>query len=80
VLGIISARTVNLTHIATERPGRAKVASTYRRLQRFFQQVRLAMDTAMNEIGPLELRKSDTVYMTVVDKDLNAVSFHQFNL
>ena len=41
VLGIISARTVNLTHIATERPGSAKVASTYRRLQRFFQQVRL---------------------------------------
>lgn len=41
VLGMISARTVNLTHIATERPARAKVASTYRRLQRFFQQVRL---------------------------------------
>lgn len=41
VLGMISARTVNLTHIATERPTRAKVASTYRRLQRFFQQVLL---------------------------------------
>jgi hypothetical protein len=39
VLGVISARTVNLTHIAAERPTRAKVASTYRRLQRFFQQV-----------------------------------------
>ena len=44
VLGMISARTVNLTHIAAERPARAKVASTYRRLQRFFQQVRLPDD------------------------------------
>ena len=44
VLGVISARTVNLTHIAAERPARAKVASTYRRLQRFFQQVALPED------------------------------------
>jgi hypothetical protein len=44
VLGVISARTVNLTHIAAERPARAKVASTYRRLQRFFQQVTLPED------------------------------------
>lgn len=36
VLGMISSRTVNLTHIAAERPARAKVASTYRRLQRFW--------------------------------------------
>ncbi len=48
VLGVISARTVNLTHIATERPGRAKVASTYRRLQRFFQQVRLPPSSTPN--------------------------------
>ena len=44
VLGMISARTVNLTHIASERPTRAKVASTYRRLQRFFQHVTLPDD------------------------------------
>lgn len=35
VLGMISARTVSLTLIATEWPGRAKAASTYRRLQLF---------------------------------------------
>lgn len=46
VLGMISARTVNLTLIATEWPGRAKVASTYRRLQRFFQKVLLPKDWA----------------------------------
>jgi len=44
LLGMISARTVNLTHIATERPGRALVASTYRRLQRFFQHAVLPQD------------------------------------
>ena len=44
LLGMISARTVNLTHIATERPARALVASTYRRLQRFFQHVVLPED------------------------------------
>jgi Transposase DDE domain len=39
VVGMISARTVNLGHIACEHPGKALTASTYRRLQRFFQHV-----------------------------------------
>jgi hypothetical protein len=38
VLSMISASIVNLTHIVAERPSRAKVASTYRRLERFLQQ------------------------------------------
>ena len=37
VVGMVSARTVNLGHIACERPGTALTASTYRRLQRFFR-------------------------------------------
>ena len=41
VVGMIGARTVNLSHIASERPGTTLIASTYRRLQRFFQHVRL---------------------------------------
>src|SRR5215207_7494998 len=47
VTGIISARTVNLSHVACER-GVAGVAtsSTYRRHQRFFQHVRLPDDWA----------------------------------
>ena len=44
VVGMISARTVNLSHLACERPSTALVASTYRRLQRFFQHVRLGRD------------------------------------
>lgn len=50
LLGMISARTVNLTHIAAERPSRALVASTYRRLQRFFQHVELPEDWAVGLI------------------------------
>lgn len=44
LLGMINARTMNLTHIASERSSRVMVASTYRRLQRFFQYVRLPED------------------------------------
>jgi hypothetical protein len=35
VVGMVSARTINLSHIACERSGAVRVASTYRRLQRF---------------------------------------------
>jgi hypothetical protein len=36
-LGLISARTTNLSVLAYERTAAASTASTYRRLQRFFQ-------------------------------------------
>jgi hypothetical protein len=52
MIGMISARTVNLSHIASERPREALIASTYRRLQRFFQHVRLAPDWS----APLVIR------------------------
>ncbi len=44
VIGIASVRTVNLSHICGEMPTQAKVESTYRRLQRFFQHVSLGKD------------------------------------
>ena len=45
VIGMIGARTVNLAHLACERGSAlAELASTYRRLQRFFQHVALAED------------------------------------
>ena len=47
VLGMVSARRVNFGHIACERPGPVQTASTYRRLQRFFQHVRLDEDRAL---------------------------------
>ena len=39
VVGMVGARTVNLGHIATEAGRGVLIASTYRRLQRFFQHV-----------------------------------------
>lgn len=44
VMGIIHGRTVNLSHIASLFWGAACYASKYRRLQRFFQYVRLDQD------------------------------------
>lgn len=44
IIGVISARTVNLSHVACERSGEVLIASTYRRLQRFFQHVALGED------------------------------------
>jgi hypothetical protein len=51
VIGMVSARTVNLSHLACEGPGAAQPASTDRRLQRF-QHVRLEQDWAL----PLRVR------------------------
>lgn len=47
VVGMIGARTVNLGHIATEAGRGVLIASTYRRLQRFFQHVDLGPDWAV---------------------------------
>ena len=58
VVGMIGARTVNLGHIATEAGRGVLIASTYRRLQRFFQHVDLDPDWAVpilaRLIGPSE--------------------------
>jgi hypothetical protein len=39
VVGVLLSRTVNLSHLACLFPTRAEIASNYRRLQRFFEQV-----------------------------------------
>lgn len=44
VVGLINGRTVNLSHIASQISGTASIPSSYRRLQRFFQHVRLDRD------------------------------------
>jgi hypothetical protein len=44
IVAMISARTVNLSHLACERAGSTQISSTYRRLQRFFQHVSLPED------------------------------------
>lgn len=53
VVGMISARTVNLGHIASTGARGVQIASTYRRLQRFFQHVDLGPDWAAPIIAQL---------------------------
>ncbi len=53
VVGMIGARTVNLGHIASAGAGSVLIASTYRRLQRFFQHVDLGPDWAAPIIAQL---------------------------
>ena len=45
LVGLANGRTVNLSHLASQFPGDAQHGSNYRRLQRFFQFVRLDGDT-----------------------------------
>lgn len=52
-LGILSARATNLSHLACERAGPVRTASTYRRLQRFFQHTHLDADWAAPLIARL---------------------------
>ena len=53
ITAMVSARTVNLSHLAAERASEVLVASTYRRLQRFFQYVRPPEDWAAQLIVAL---------------------------
>ncbi|MEE8455300.1 MAG: IS4 family transposase [Limibaculum sp.] len=53
VVAMVSARTVNLSHLAAERPGVTLVASTYRRLQRFFQYVQPGRDLGRDWAAPI---------------------------
>lgn len=53
ITGCICARTVNLSHIASHFDSNARLASNYRRLQRFFQYVRLDGDALARMIVAL---------------------------
>ena len=53
IIGLIHGRTVNLSHVASQFSGTARVGSSYRRLQRFFQHVRLDGD----RLAPLTVKR-----------------------
>jgi hypothetical protein len=53
ILGLINGRTVNLSHVASQFSGTALIRSGYRRLQRFFQFVRLDAD----RLSPLTVKR-----------------------
>jgi len=46
ITGMIGARSVNLSHVSSERGSTVKPASTYRRFQRFFQHAKAGEDWA----------------------------------
>jgi hypothetical protein len=77
LVGMISARTVNLGHIACEREGTAQIASTYRRLQRFFQHVRLGSDWALPLIAGLV--GADRRWTLVLDRTQWSIGAREVN-
>jgi len=79
VVAMVSARTVNLSHLAAERPGTALVASTYRRLQRFFQFVRLGQDWAAPLVAELAGLPSSKSWDLALDRTQWRIGGHEVN-
>lgn len=77
IIGLANGRTVNLSHIASQFPGAAKHSSNYRRLQRFFQHVRLDQDliaqivVRMLNLSRPKLLALDRTNWKVGSKDIN---------
>ena len=66
MIGLVNARTVNLTHVATQFSGPAQVSSSYRRLQRFFQYVRLDGDWLAGVV--IKLLKINPPWIVCLDR------------
>ena len=78
ILGLLSARTVNLTHLAGAFCGPAKLSSNYRRLQRFFQYVRLDADWLARTL--VALLRLAPPYRLCLDRTNWKVGAHDINL
>lgn len=79
VVAMVSARTVNLSHLAAERPGTTLVASTYRRLQRFFQYVRLGQDWAAPIAAELAGLRGSNAWYLALDRTQWRIGSHEVN-
>jgi len=66
IILLINVRTVNLTHVAAQFSATAKVASSYRRLQRFFQFARLDEDWLARAI--IKLLKINPPWILCLDR------------
>ena len=79
LVGLANGRTVNLSHLASQFPGDAQHGSNYRRLQRFFQFVRLDGDTAarlivgMLNCGRPKLLALDRTNWKLGSRDVNVL-------
>jgi len=63
---LVNVRTVNLTHIAAQFSATAKSSSSYRRLQRFFQHVRLDEDWLAQAV--VKLLKVNPPWVLAIDR------------
>ena len=79
VIAMVSARTVNLSHLAAERPGATLVASTYRRLQRFFQHVRLGRDWAAPLVAELAGLRGSRAWYLALDRTQWKIGTREIN-
>jgi hypothetical protein len=79
LVGLANGRTVNLSHLASQFPGDAQHGSNYRRLQRFFQFVRLDGDIAaqlivqMLNLGRPRLLALDRTNWKLGSRDVNVL-------
>lgn len=77
IVGLVQCRTVNLSHIASQFPAQVQHKSNYRRLQRFFQMIRLDQSlVARIVVGMLNLSRPkclalDRTNWKVGRKDIN---------
>ena len=79
LFGLANCRTVNLSHLASQYPGGERHASNYRRLQRFFQHIRLDGDigaqliVGMLKLGHPKLLALDRTDWKLGSRDVNVL-------
>ncbi|WP_171181044.1 IS4 family transposase [Ruegeria sp. HKCCD8929] len=78
LVGLANGRTVNLSHLASQFPGGALHTSNYRRLQRFFQFVRLDVDTSARLI--VRILKLGQPRLLALDRTQWALGSSQVNI
>jgi len=66
IIGLVNARTVNLSHLASQCCGSAQLSSSYRRLQRFFQYVALEGDWLA--LAVVKLLKLEAPFVLCLDR------------
>ncbi len=78
IIGLVNARTVNLSHLASQCSGSAQVASSYRRLQRFFQYVTLEGDWLA--LAVVKLLKLKAPWVLCLDRTNWQIGRHDVNI
>ena len=78
IIGLVNARTVNLSHLASQCSGSAQIASSYRRLQRFFQYVTLEGDWLA--LAVVRLLKLKAPWVLCLDRTNWQIGRHEVNI